>query len=177
MTSVGLDHLWAGWRSSYLRAVTTDDRSIRPDEHGSLFERILALPDAEGFVVHRGERVATVLNAYPYANGHVLVLPVRAVADLADLEADESAELWDEVRSAVAALRAAYDCPGVNVGLNLGEAAGAGVPDHLHLHALPRWPGDTNFMTAVAQTRVLPEPLDVAWQRLRTAWPAVDGPR
>lgn len=167
----GLDRLWAGWRSTYLEAVTGDPTPLRPDAEGSLFERILALPDDEGLVVHRGDRVAVLLNAYPYTNGHCMVLPTRAVADLDGLDPDESAELWRTVEAAVAAVRAAYRCDGVNVGLNLGAAAGAGVPDHLHVHVLPRWAGDSNFMTAVAEARVLPEPLGDAWHRLRAAWP------
>lgn len=167
-----LDHLWAGWRSAYLAAVTTDPAPLRPDGSGSLFERILALPDEEGLVVHRGEAVAVVLNAYPYTNGHCMVLPVRAAADLGELDGATSAELWQTVEAAVGAVRAAYRCDGVNVGLNLGDAAGAGVPDHLHVHVLPRWAGDTNFTTTTADTRVLPEPLVSSWQRLRDAWPA-----
>lgn len=170
-----LDHLWAGWRSAYLEAVTGDPAPLRPDERGSLFERLLALADAEGdeaaLVLHRGEHASVLLNAYPYATGHLLVVPTRAVADLADLDAVTHAELWDLVRRGVAAVRAAYGCGGVNVGLNLGAAAGAGVPDHLHVHVVPRWEGDTNFMTATADTRVLPEALADTWVRLRAVWP------
>jgi ATP adenylyltransferase len=100
-----------------------------------------------------------------------LVLPNRAVPELDQLDDAETMELWSIVRDAVTALRAAYRSDGVNVGMNLGDAAGAGLPDHLHAHVLPRWHGDTNFMTAVATTRVLPEPLDLSWQKLRAAWP------
>jgi diadenosine tetraphosphate (Ap4A) HIT family hydrolase len=168
----GLAHLWAGWRSSYIQAVSTpSDTSLAPDATGSLFERILALPDDEAFVVHRGERCSVLLNAYPYTSGHVLVLPNRAVAELEDLDAAELAELGVLTRDAVVAIKAAYGCEGVNVGTNLGSAGGAGVPDHLHTHVLPRWSGDTNFMTSVALTRVLPEPLDETWRKLCAAWP------
>jgi ATP adenylyltransferase len=167
-----LDHLWAGWRSSYIVDVTTDASTVAPDASGSLFERILGggLTDDEAYIVHRGPRCSALLNAYPYTNGHLLVMPNRAVPELDDLDPDEHAELWETVRSAVAAVRSAYRCDGVNVGMNLGAAAGAGVPDHLHAHVLPRWNGDTSFMTAVAQTRVLPEPLDESWRKLRDAW-------
>ena len=176
-----LDHLWAGWRSSYIEAVTGgsgDPGKVRPPPPGpgSLFERILQLDDETAFVVHRGERCSALLNAYPYTNGHILVLPNRAVADLDDLDADEHAELWSVVRDAVTAVRAAYRCDGVNVGANLGTAAGAGVPDHLHVHVLPRWAGDTNFMTAVANTRVRPETLGSSWEKIRTAWPTTPPP-
>jgi len=170
-----LDHLWAGWRSAYLEAVTGDPTPLRPDDRGSLFERLLALADAEGdeaaLVVHRSATCAVLLNAYPYTTGHLLVVPRRAVADLAVLDDATHLELWDLVRRAVAAVRQAYGCGGVNVGLNLGAAAGAGVPDHLHVHVVPRWDGDTNFMTATAGTRVLPEPLGETWNRLRAVWP------
>jgi diadenosine tetraphosphate (Ap4A) HIT family hydrolase len=172
--SSSLDHLWAGWRSAYIDSVVDgrDGAGARPDPtEGSLFEGILALPDDEGLVVHRGERCSVVLNAYPYTNGHVLVLPNRAVAELDQLDPDTYDDLWRMVRDAVAAIRTAYRCDGVNVGANLGGAAGAGVPDHLHVHCLPRWNGDTNFMTSVAETRVMPEPLSAAWHKLRAAWP------
>lgn len=168
----GLAHLWAGWRSSYITAVSTPgDTSLEPDHEGSLFERILRLPDDEAFVVRRGHWCSVLLNAYPYTSGHVLVLPNRAVPELEDLSADELAELGVLTRDAVVAIKSAYRCEGVNVGMNLGSAGGAGVPDHLHTHVLPRWAGDTNFMTAVALTRVLPEPLDETWRKLVAAWP------
>lgn len=102
----------------------------------------------------------------------MLVLPNRAVPDLEDLDPQESSELWSLTRDAVRAIRAAYRPDGVNVGMNLGAAAGAGVPDHLHVHCLPRWAADTNFMTALAETRVLPEPLEVTWAKLTEAWPS-----
>lgn len=167
-----LEQLWSGWRLSYIESVTDDPTPLRPDADGSLFERLLRLPDDEAYVVHRGRRCAALLNAYPYTNGHLLVLPTTACADLADLDDESHHELWATVRDAVVALRAAYGADGVNVGANLGAAAGAGVPDHLHIHVLPRWAGDTNFMTAVAETRVLPETLSSSWARLRAAWPA-----
>jgi ATP adenylyltransferase len=167
-----LAHLWAGWRSTYITAVSEpDDTSLAPDAEGSLFERILRLPDDEGFVVHRGPTCSVLLNAYPYTSGHVLVLPTSAVAELEGLTADELEELARSTRDAVVAVKRAYRCDGVNVGMNLGRAGGAGVPDHLHAHVLPRWAGDTNFMTSVALARVLPEPLDETWRRLTEAWP------
>jgi ATP adenylyltransferase len=100
-----------------------------------------------------------------------MVLPNRAVAAIEDLDDTEHTELWATVRDATVALKEAYRPDGVNIGVNLGRGAGAGVPDHLHVHVLPRWAGDTNFMTAVAETRVLPEPLGDSWSKLRAAWP------
>ena len=139
----------------------------------TLFAAIEAsgLPDEETFVVHRGPKCLALLNAYPYTSGHLLVVPRRAVAALAELTEDEHAALWSMVRDAVAAVEAAYSPDGVNVGLNQGAAAGAGVPSHLHVHVLPRWSGDTNFMTTTADTRVLPEALGETWRRLVEAWP------
>jgi ATP adenylyltransferase len=172
---VTLDRLWAGWRTTYLTAITTDDTSLRPDSDGrSLFERIYASgePDDRTHIVWRGATCFAILNAYPYGSGHVLVLPQRAVPELDQLSATEHAELWGAVTAAVTAIRTAYSPDGVNVGLNLGRGAGAGVPDHLHVHCLPRWTADSNFMTSIAETRVLPEPLDVTWQKLRDAWPS-----
>ena len=167
-----LDHLWAGWRLSYITAVTQpEDRSLDPDENGSLFERVLALSDDEGMIVFRGETCSVLLNSYPYTSGHLLVVPNRAVAELEDLTDEELEEMSHLSRDAVVALKGAYQCDGVNVGLNLGRAAGAGVPDHLHTHVLPRWDADSNFMTAVALARVLPEPLDATLEKIRTAWP------
>ena len=169
----GLARLWAGWRTTYIARVTDDAAEVRPDESGrSLFERILHsdLDDEESHILWRGEHCFALLNAYPYGSGHLMVLPQRAVADLAELTPAASAELWAGVQAAVAAIRAAYRPDGVNVGINLGAGAGAGVPDHLHVHCLPRWNGDTNFMTTVAETRVLPEPLGESAAKLRAAW-------
>jgi len=171
---VSLDRLWAGWRTTYIQSTVDGSERTGPDDDGrTLFERILhsGLPDDQTFILWRGQRCFAMLNAYPYGSGHLMVLPQRSVAQLADLDPDESAELWAGVNQAVAAITAAYRPDGVNVGLNLGQAAGAGVPDHLHVHCLPRWAGDTNFTTTVAETRVLPEPLDESWRKLVEAWP------
>jgi ATP adenylyltransferase len=164
-----MDRLWAGWRASYVESIASGPM----DEGGSVFTQILAsgLPDSETHVVWRGREVFAILNRFPYTSGHVLVMPVREVADIDDLSESESVELWSAVRQCVTAVRAAYSPQGVNVGMNLGAAAGAGVPDHVHVHVLPRWHGDTSFMTAVAETRVLPEPLDVTWEKIRASWP------
>jgi ATP adenylyltransferase len=172
VTDPSLDHLWAGWRHTYITAVSApDDTTLEPDETGSLFERILRRPDDEAFIVHRGATCSVLLNAYPYTSGHMLVLPNRAVAELEHLDAAEMQEMAELVRDAVVALKQGYRCEGVNIGTNLGRASGAGVPTHLHTHVLPRWDGDTNFVTTVALVRVLPEPLDVTWRRLAAAWP------
>ena len=164
-----LDRLWAGWRGEYV-AGTAD-----PPGEGCVLCRILAgspEDDEERGVVWRGERCAVVLNAYPYTSGHLMVMPLRQLADLEDLDDDEAAELWAAVTTAVGAVRSAYQPDGLNVGINLGQAAGAGLPGHLHVHVLPRWAGDTNFTTSVAGVRVIPEALPRTWEKLRTAWPS-----
>ena len=164
--------MWSGWRLPY---ITRDDDARAEDvpEGMSIFEGILrsGLPDESTYILWRGATCFALMNAFPYTTGHLMVLPQRAVADLEGLTVDEYAELWHGVRLAVAALRAAFRAQGVNVGLNLGAAAGAGFPDHLHVHCLPRWSGDTNFMTTVAETRVLPESIADSWKKLRAAWP------
>ncbi|MEX2292176.1 MAG: HIT domain-containing protein [Acidimicrobiales bacterium] len=173
-----LDHLWATWRSAYVGSVV-DSRTLPSPEQAagkSLFERILAGADAEGDqeagVLWRGPTCFALLNLYPYTAGHLMVLPNRAVADLDDLTDEEYAELWGAVRSAVTALEGAFGCDGVNVGLNLGAAAGGSQSDHLHVHCVPRWEGDANFISVAAETRVLPVSLGEAAERLRAAWPA-----
>lgn len=177
---MSLEQLWAGWRASYVSSVsepvaeetTPETGEAAPGEAPCVFCRILAsdASDEDRRVVHVGTQAVALLNAYPYASGHLLVLPVRHVRALSELDPDESLELWDTARAAVDAIERAYRPDGVNLGANLGRAAGAGLPGHLHLHALPRWFGDTNFMTAIAETRVLPESLGSSWAKLRAAW-------
>ncbi len=164
-----LDRLWNGWRAAYVSG-----GEGAPDGEGSVFTRILAagLTDAEAYIVHRGATCFAILNAFPYGTGHLLVLPYREVAELDELTGDETAELWATVTDAVRTLKATYAPEGVNVGLNLGRAAGGSIGDHLHVHVLPRWIGDVNFMTAVANTRTLPEALSDTWRRLHEGWPA-----
>jgi ATP adenylyltransferase len=165
-----LERLWNGWRATYVASAVA---SGAPGE-GSVFTQILrsGLPDEETNIVHRGERCFAILNAYPYATGHTLVLPYREVADLELLDGDETAELWATTTDAVRAIKAAYHPEGINVGINLGRPAGGSVSQHLHVHVVPRWTGDGNFMTAIANTRTLPEALADTASRLRQAWPA-----
>ena len=117
-----------------------------------------------------------ILNAYPYATAHTLVLPYREVPDLEDLTPAEHAELWATVTDAVRAIKVAYRPEGLNVGLNLGRPAGGSVAEHLHVHVVPRWTGDSNFMTSTANTRTIPEALPATAARLRAAWPAMRRP-
>lgn len=181
-----LNHLWATWRSDYVQGIerSRDDDIERSrdedtdfgdiaDSGQTLFERILnsGLPDAETYVVRRDSECFVMLNRFPYTTGHSMVLPNRAVADLEDLTAAEQDQLWRLVRDAVVALKAGMHCDGVNVGINLGIVAGGSQVDHLHVHVVPRWQGDANFMTVAGETRVLPVSLDEAWNTIRSAWP------
>jgi len=167
---VSLERLWAGWRTEYVSSAGDEG----PGDEGCVFCRILASgePDEVTKVVWRGRTCVALLNAYPYTSGHVMVMPQRHVGELEQLTADEVGELWPAVTDGVRALKAAYSPGGVNLGANLGRAAGAGVPGHAHVHLLPRWNGDTNFMTTVAEARVLPESLDASWEKVRAGWPA-----
>jgi ATP adenylyltransferase len=165
----GLDRIWNGWRSQYVNDLGARAKSAA----GSVFTQILqsGMSDVEAHIVHRGERVFAILNAFPYTSGHVMVLPYREVGSLEDLDADETAELWPAVTDAVRAVKAAYRPGGVNVGINMGAPAGGSISEHLHVHVVPRWTGDGNFMTAIAEARTLPEPLSFSADKLRQAWP------
>jgi len=161
-----LERLWATWRSDYVA-----DPARRADgETDCVLCGVLDLrhehPDE---LIAIGETAAVVVNAYPYTSGHVMVLPYRHVARLADLELEERRELFDLLDATVAAVEATYGPDGVNFGANLGRGAGAGIPGHLHVHVLPRWVGDTNFMTTISGVRVVPESLADTRDRLRAA--------
>jgi diadenosine tetraphosphate (Ap4A) HIT family hydrolase len=166
-----LELIWNGWRSQYVQG---DDGRSRGE--GSVFTQILrsGLPDRETYIVHRGELVFVILNAFPYTTGHLLVLPYREIATLEDLTDAEAAELWQTVTNGVRAVKSAYRPGGVNVGVNMGRAAGGSISEHLHVHVVPRWVGDNNFISAVANARTLPEPLEDSAAKLRAAWPVVE---
>jgi ATP adenylyltransferase len=167
-----LERLWNGWRTSYVSSVPPP--GDEDTETASVFTRILesGLPDEETHIVHRGTTVFAILNAYPYSTAHTMVLPYREVPALEDLTPEEQAELWATVTDAVRAVKAAYSPEGINVGLNLGRPAGGSISQHLHVHVVPRWTGDSNFMTATANTRTIPEALPATAARLRAAWPS-----
>jgi ATP adenylyltransferase len=181
-----LERLWSGWRAAYVESVgerpPPDEAGNRDTGNGdaagdggpsSVFSRILesGLPDRETYIVHRGRTCFVIANIHPYTSGHLLVVPYRVVADLQDLDPDETTELWATVTDAVTAVRRTYRPDGLNIGLNLGRPAGGSIPDHLHVHVVPRWTGDSNFMTAIANTQTLPESLGATAERVRAAWP------
>ena len=166
---MSLDRLWNGWRSAYVRGFNDGERN---EPGTSVFTKILnsGLPDEETHIVHRGRTCFVILNAFPYSTGHMMVLPYREFSELEDLTADESLELWSTVTSAVAAVKRSHGPQALNVGINLGPSAGGSIAQHLHVHIVPRWEGDANFMTSVANTRTLPEPLGETAARIRAAW-------
>ena len=155
-----MEHLWAPWRHAYVTgasgSVTADCIFCNSSE-----------PDRDELILVRGRVSFVILNLYPYNNGHLMVVPNRHAPSLATLTAEEQAELMRLTRHAEMALTEAYGAQGINIGINIGKAAGAGVPGHLHVHVVPRWAGDTNFMTAIANTRVLPEDLAETVKKLR----------
>jgi ATP adenylyltransferase len=163
-----LDRIWNGWRATYVNEL--DDR---PVGEGSVFTQLLesGMSDEETHIIHRGAHTFVILNAFPYTSGHLMVLPYRQIPGLEDLDAVEAAELWATVTAAVTAVKTAYRPGGVNVGINLGRAAGGSISEHLHVHVVPRWAGDGNFMMAVAEARTLPEPLSFSAEKLRAVWP------
>jgi diadenosine tetraphosphate (Ap4A) HIT family hydrolase len=169
---VSLERLWSPWRNAYVTSGGAVGE-VPGDATASVFSRILAsgLPDNETHIVWRGEYCFAILNAFPYTSGHVMLLPYRQVADLEALTPEETVELWSAVTTTTTAIKRAYRPDGLNVGINLGRAAGGSITEHIHVHVLPRWVGDGNFMTAIADTRTLPEALTVSATKIRAAWP------
>jgi ATP adenylyltransferase len=160
-----VEHLWAPWRLEYIKAAD--------EQNGCLFCAAAADADKpERLVVRRGAHSVALLNKFPYASGHFMVAPVRHVGEYAGLNDDEVLELHRLAAAGMTALGELYAPHGYNLGWNLGRVAGAGVVDHIHLHVVPRWGGDTNFMPVLADVKVLPEHLHETWQKLRDAWPA-----
>jgi ATP adenylyltransferase len=153
-----MDRLWAPWRMEYLMSESPG---------GCIFCDRPPEDDESNFVLHRAQHSFIMLNAYPYNNGHVLVAPYRHVPTLSDLPQAERADLMEEVAHGERILSRAYSPQGMNVGVNIGHCAGAGVPGHVHLHIVPRWEGDTNFMPVIGETRVLPESLGETYRRLK----------
>ncbi len=160
-----LERFAASWRESYVSSPEAASHSR--DEGECVFCALARLePSEDSGVLWHDETSFVALNAFPYGSGHLLVLPRRHVATLSELSDDEYAGFFLALRRTVRALDLAYASDGMNVGMNLGQAAGAGIPKHLHAHALPRWNGDTNFMSTIAETRVLPESLVSTWRKV-----------
>jgi ATP adenylyltransferase len=189
-----MDYLWTPWRYAYITGIDESAaRRGRPGvpeplaswqgDHGCVFCNLMACIDyaiangmsaeaaeAAGGLVYRGADCFVCLNAYPYTSGHVMVMPYAHLDRLCKLPTEAAHEMMDLAQRTEAALDRLYRPQGYNFGLNLGQAAGAGVAGHLHLHAMPRWLGDTNFMTTISETRILPEELGTTWRRMREAF-------
>ncbi|MGA1240567.1 MAG: HIT family protein [Ilumatobacteraceae bacterium] len=163
-----LERIWNGWRADYV----VHGQGAQKKSDKSIFTQILdsGMSDEQCYIVHRGEKVFAIMNAFPYTSGHLLVVPYREVAELEDLSHDETSELWATVTTGVKVLKSVYKPEAMNVGINLGAAAGGSIAQHLHVHIVGRWGGDTNFMVATANTKILPEALDVSADRIRKAW-------
>lgn len=172
-----MEHLRAGWKLANWPLLGADGQphaNLERAEGKTLFETIeqSGLPDEQTYIVWRGSNTFCILNVFPYTNGSVMVLPTTPAKSILDLDAEVYDELWRSVRTAVVAVQGAFAPHGINVGLNEGEAGGGSEPDHLHVHIVPRWNADTNFMTTIAEVRILPMTLADSWHRLRSAWPA-----
>ncbi len=163
-----MDQLWSPWRYRY----ATQAKPLVPS--ACIFcDKASSTLDEENLVLFRGNHCYVILNLYPYTNGHLMIVPYEHVDSLAAASPEASAEMMNLARLAETALRTVYQPGGINIGMNLGECAGAGVAGHIHLHVLPRWFGDANFISVIGETRVLLEELPVTWQRLRDAFASI----
>ncbi|MDX6766936.1 MAG: HIT domain-containing protein [Candidatus Methylacidiphilales bacterium] len=154
-----MEHLWAPWRNRYVSGAQKTSANL-------FWEIGQSTDDAAHLVIARSKTCYAVLNRYPYNSGHSLVVPYRVVAGLEELSDGETLDLWSMVRRVTGALREAYQPNGFNIGMNLGTAAGAGIPKHLHVHVVPRWENDANFMTPLAETRIHPNDLETVHRTL-----------
>ena len=162
-----MDHIWTPWRMKYIKQ--------NNDKKGCIFcNAARGEDDRENLVFYRGKHVFMILNRYPYTSGHVMCVPYAHEPRLGEVTKETRGEMMELVNKAVEVLQKVYTPEGFNIGLNLGEVAGAGVAEHLHIHIVPRWTGDTSFMTAVGDTRVLPESLTVTFERVNKAWEAFE---
>ncbi|HNC09539.1 MAG TPA: HIT domain-containing protein [Anaerolineales bacterium] len=158
-----MKHLWSPWRMKYIEA--------HNKESGCVFCNAQAQADsAENLIAFRGEKSYVILNRYPYTSGHLMVIPFTHVSNLEELDFETRAEMMELTSRCTTVLREIYRTQSFNVGINIGEAAGAGVLGHVHIHIVPRWAGDTNFMSSVGETRVLPEALEDTYQRVQQAF-------
>lgn len=166
-----MDRLWTPWRYQYITKSSAGSVSAAQASSSCIFcVKAAEAADEENLIVARAQYNFVLLNLFPYSTGHLMIAPYAHIDSLAAAAPEAATEMMDLARHAESVLRAVYRPPGLNLGMNLGECAGAGVAGHIHLHVLPRWPGDANFMTTIGETRVLPEDLNTSLQRLRSAW-------
>lgn len=162
-------YLWSPWRMTYIQS----DKN----ENGCAFCQELVRSDGPGnLIVARGKHTFLILNRYPYTSGHVMVVPYAHVSTLSELDHMTRTEMMEIINRAINLLQELYHPQGFNIGINIGIAAGAGITEHIHMHAVPRWTGDTNFMSALGNTRVLPESLEESYQRIKEAWDMLISP-
>ncbi|OHE70709.1 MAG: HIT family hydrolase [Verrucomicrobia bacterium GWC2_42_7] len=159
-----MQHLHAYWRMQYIESPKEKDNGKE-----NPFRVLPFLEDREGLIIKRSQHSYVVMNRFPYNAGHVLIIPYREVSELEHLELDESCDFWNLIIETKMLLARVLKPDGFNIGFNLGSAAGAGIPMHLHCHVVPRWNGDTNFMPVIGDTKVLPQALDAMWERLTAA--------
>lgn len=162
-----MEHIWSPWRYKYISSIESEIGCVfcRVQEHGT---------DRENLIVHRAQKNFIILNLFPYTSGHLMIVPYEHVASLADTDLATTAEMMELAKRAQTALQTEYHPDGFNIGMNLGRSAGAGVADHLHLHVVPRWTGDANFVSVVGETRVLPEDIQATFEKLRKRFDAPD---
>ncbi|MBV9404441.1 MAG: HIT domain-containing protein [Acidobacteriaceae bacterium] len=160
-----MTHLWTPWRSTYMQEKKDKSRCIFCDAAQSSDDEL-------NLVVYRGRQVFAMLNRYPYTSGHFMIAPYVHVSRLSQADVEAAEEMIHLMRRAEMILERVYRPDGLNMGMNLGEAAGAGIEQHIHMHVLPRWKGDANFMTSVSNTRVIPEALNDTYAKLKTAFTA-----
>ena len=160
-----MNHLWAPWRSKYVVSAAQ-----KRNETCIFCEATKTNDDRSSYVVFRGKKNFVILNAFPYNPGHIMIAPYRHIGTLEALDAEESLEMFELVKASLRILRKVYNPDGFNIGVNIGRAAGAGIESHVHVHVVPRWNGDANFMPVVAGTKVLPESLDDTYKKLKAAF-------
>ena len=160
-----MDRLWTPWRYQYISSAQS------PSPGGCvLCDKPAANQDEETFIIHRATYNFVILNLFPYSTGHLMVVPYAHIATLEDTPPETAAEFFSLTRHCEALLRRVYRPEGINLGMNIGACAGAGIAAHIHMHLVPRWTGDANFMSTIGETRVLPEELPITWRRLKDAW-------
>ena len=160
-----MDYLWTPWRYAYITAASKDEG--RPN--GCIFCELPKLPDEQAKIVYRGKLCYVILNSFPYTSGHVMIVPFAHLDQLQKLPESAAQEMMALSQKMESVLRRVYTPDGINLGINIGRAAGAGVTGHIHMHVLPRWVGDTNFMTVAGESRVLPEALEETYARIKGA--------
>jgi ATP adenylyltransferase len=160
---MGMENMWSPWRMKYIIDAANSGECV-------FCSAPTRADGVENLIVHRGKSVYAILNLYPYTSGHLMVVPFAHVASIEDLPIETRHEFMEMTSEAIGILRKVYQPEGFNIGINMGSAAGAGIAEHVHIHIVPRWAGDTNFMSIVGETRVLPEELEETFKRISAAW-------